>query len=81
MPTARKKWLSINKTKAKKPERAYLCGTQTIGEKSRLSVEVSRAKGSKYNMIIDKIKAALEKDQLSKEEAKALKEELCNKYK
>ena len=81
VPTARKKWLSINKTKAKKPERAYLCGTQTIGEKSRLIVEVSRAKSSKYNMIIDKIKAALEKDQLSKEEAKALKEELCNKYK
>eukprot|EP00435_Cladocopium_sp_Y103_P008176 s3078_g2.t1 len=47
----------------------------------RLIVEVSRAKSSKYNMIIDKIKAALEKDHLSKEEAKALKEELCNKCK
>ena len=80
VPTGAKAWLKINKTMAKKPERAYLCGTKTIGEKSRLIVEVSRAKSSKYSLIIDKIKQALEKDHLSKEEAKALKQELCKKY-
>eukprot|EP00435_Cladocopium_sp_Y103_P007990 s3238_g2.t1 len=81
VPNQGKAWLKINKTRAKKPERAYLCGTKKIGEKNRLIVEVSRSKSSNYNLIIDKIKAALEKDHLSKEEAKALKEELCSKYK
>eukprot|EP00435_Cladocopium_sp_Y103_P069021 s140_g32.t1 len=81
VPNQGKAWLKINKTRAKKHERAYLCGTKKIGEKNRLIVGVSRAKSSKYNLIIDKIKAALEKEHLSKEEAKALKEELCSKYK
>ena len=82
VPQGSKAWLKINKTKAKKKtKRAYLCGTKTIGEKSRLIVEVSRAKSSKYNLIIDQIKKALETDHLSKEEAKALKEEPCNKCK
>ena len=75
-----KAWLKINKA-IKKTERAYLRGTKTIGEKSRLIVEVSRAKSSKYNLTIGKIKQALEKDHLGKEEANALMEELCNKYK
>eukprot|EP00435_Cladocopium_sp_Y103_P053701 s3841_g17.t1 len=70
-------WLKISKTVAKKPERAYLTGTKDMGAKNRLIVEVSKARSKQYLKVIDKIMLALKKENLSKEEAIALRGKLC----
>ena len=70
-------WLKISKTVAKKPERAYLLGTKEMGEKSKLIVEVSKVRSNQYLKVIDKIMEALKKENLSKQEAIALRSKLC----
>lgn len=78
--SGKKPWLKISRTNASKPERAYLCGTKTLGEKSTLIIEVSRRMSSQYCLIIGKIKEALEKDHLDKAGARALRQELCQQF-
>ena len=75
----RRPWLKITKTSAKNPERSYLCGTKGKGGKCKLIVEVSKKRSNRYGLIIGKIKEALEKKHLTKEEAVQMREELCSK--
>ena len=77
----RKEWLKIKKTVTKKQPRAYLTGTTEQDGKLRLIVEVTakRCPGG-YNQIIDEIWTALEKDCLTKEEARKMKEKLCKDW-
>ena len=64
----------------KKKERAYLCGTKAPGEKQKLIVEVTATMSKQYMLIIEKIKEALENDNISKEEALKMRAELCKKF-
>ena len=73
-------WLKISTTVAKKPERAYLLGTKEMGEKSKLIVEVSKVRSKQYLKVIEKIKQALKKENLSKDEAIDLRSKLCLEY-
>ena len=76
----RKPWVKIYRTIAKQPARAYLRG-YTAGERIHLIVEVSATRcPDHYIQIIDEIWEALEKNALTKAEAKELREELCHKY-
>ena len=75
----RKPWKRLRMTCAKKPERAYLQGS-TDGGKLHLIVECSAARCAQYHGVISKIKAALEKDWLTKDEARQLREDLCHKH-
>ena len=47
-PEARAAWAKLKLTKAKKPERAYVRGTLTTGEKSRLIVVITRGISENY---------------------------------
>ena len=77
----RKPWLAITKTNASNPRRAYLQGRTEAGEKMRLITEVSQKRcPDHFEAIIDEIKESLEKDHLTKEEARDLRESLCSKY-
>ena len=76
----RRPWQVLRKTTATKPERCYLTGTQEKGGKLKLIVEVKKSWSNRYPLVIDKIKESLEKDHLTKEEALALREQLCKKY-
>ena len=73
-------WHKIYKTTPKKKERAYLCGTKAPGEKQKLIVEVTATMSKQYMLIIEKIKEALENDNISKEEALKMRAELCKKF-
>lgn len=75
----RKPWVKIHKTMAKNPRRAYLLGSTGL-EKPRLIVEVSEKRCPEFEAVIDDIKAAMQKDHLTKEEALAKREELCAKH-
>ena len=48
--------------------------------KPKLGVEVSQTMSKKYSFVVDKIKDALENENLSKEEAKDLRKTLCAEY-
>ena len=63
--------------KAQNPKRAYLQGTTDGLEKLRLVVEVPERRTPDFEEIIDQIKAALEKDHLTK--AIAMRERLYAK--
>ena len=77
----RKHWVKIRKTCAKNPERAYLCGTTIAGSsKLHLIVEVSATRCPQYSQVIDDIWTALEKEAITKQEAKDLKEKLCSEH-
>ena len=77
----RKHWVKIRKTCAKNPERAYLCGTTIAGSsKLHLIVEVSATRCPQYSQVIDDIWTALEKEAITKQEAKDLKEKLCSQH-
>ena len=75
-----KPWLSIRKTMASKPERCYLTGTKEKGGKLKLVVEVPKTWSNRYPLVIDKIKEAMLAENLSKEEAVALRSKLCKQY-
>ena len=71
----RKPWLKIKKAVAKKNPRAYLTGTTEKGGKLKLIVEVSGARCPDWHgQIIDEIWTSLEKEALTKSEARALRE-------
>ena len=69
--------MKLNKTHAKKPERAYITGTHVAGGKMKLVVEISRARSIKYAEHIDTILCKLNAKNLTKEEAIQLRETLC----
>ena len=73
-------WLNLAKTKAKNPERTYLCGHKRKGAKPRLVVEVSKARSRRHCWIIDKIQDALEQEHVTKKEALALRDKFCAEY-
>lgn len=73
-------WHKINRTLSTKPPRAYLCGCKNEGEKPKHIVEVTEKMSIQYVKIIDIIKAALEKDGITKEDARKMRVELCKKY-
>ena len=73
-------WLKLHKVMAAKPQRAYILGTKSSEVKPKLVVEVSQTMSKKYSFVIDKIKDALQAQNLSKEEAKDLRKKLCEKY-
>ena len=73
-------WLKIFKTTGSKPERSYLTGTHDLKEKKRLIIEVTKTRSRQYSFVIDKIKEALEKEPLTKEEAFTLRDKLCAKH-
>ena len=73
-------WLKLHKVMAAKPQRAYILGTKSSEVKAKLVVEVSQTMSKKYSFVIDKIKDALENENLSKEEALELRKKLCEKY-
>ena len=77
----RKPWLKIKKTVAKKNPRAYLTGTTEKGGKLKLIVEVSGARCPKWHsQMIDEIWTSLEKEALTKSEARDLREKLCKQW-
>jgi len=73
-------WRKIYKTTPKKDPRAYLCGTKAPGEKPKLIVEVIERMSKQYILIIEKIKEALENDNISKEEALQMRKKLCEQF-
>ena len=75
-------WLVLQKTVAKKPERAYhfVLGTKVEGLKPRLIVEVTKTRSQKYSWVSDRIIDSLGKGNLSKPEAIALREKMCKQY-
>ena len=73
-------WLKLHKVMAAKPQRAYILGTKSSEVKPRLVVEVSQTMSKKYSCVIDKIKDALENENLSKEEDLELRKKLCKRY-
>ena len=72
----RRPWKRIVRTVA---TRAYLQGSQDQGKK-KLIVEVAATWSPHYVAIIDEIKEALEKDALTKAEARELRLTLCRRY-
>lgn len=77
--SSRTLWLKLYKTVTKKePFRAYICGTTEQDPQKRLIVEVTQKQSPDYLAIIDKIMDNLDKKSISKDEALAMKQQLCN---
>ena len=75
------RWLKIYRTNANKPQpRSYLCGAKDKSGAKPLIVEVTQSMSTQYHKIISIIKEKLEQEGISKEEALALRDVLCQKY-
>lgn len=77
---AGKPWIKLFKTIAKDPARSYITGRQTLQGKNKLIVEVSQKRSSCYLNITDIILKKLREENLSKEQAVALREKLCAEH-
>ena len=76
----RKPWVKLRQTDAKKDNpRSYICG-MVEGGKMHLIVEISAKMSPHYKALIGKIREALEKDNLSKEEALSMRAKLLKQY-
>jgi hypothetical protein len=73
-------WVKLQKVSGSKPERCYVLGTKVAGEIPRLIVEVTKKMTKKYSWVLDRIIESLEKENLSKEQAKELRTKLCQRY-
>ena len=71
------KWVKLRKTTGTNPERCYITGSTEIGGKLKLIVEVSHKRTPHYRAIADTLMARIEEQQLCKEQALELREELC----
>ena len=71
------KWVKLRKTTGTNPERCYITGSTEIGGRLKLIVEVSHKRTPHYKAIADTLMARIEEQQLSKEQALELREELC----
>ena len=78
-PGKRQRWESISQTHGSKPERAYIQGNVNGGAK-HLIVQVTAAQSPHYLAIIGKIREALEKDSLTKEETLEMRAGLLARY-
>ena len=78
-PGKRQRWESLNQTHGSKPERAYIQGHVKGGAK-HLIVQVTATQSPHYLAIIGKIRTALEKDSLTKEEALKMRADLLARY-
>ena len=59
--------------------KGVLTGTKSKkSKKPKLIVEVTKARSANYMNIIETIRLALQKDQITKEQAKAMREKLCS---
>ena len=72
-------WVKLRVTRATNPERTYIVGTRdaTPGAKLQLIVEVSKKRSTKHLSIINEIYKELESKSITKEEAIAMRERLC----
>ena len=73
-------WFKLSKTKASKPERSYILGSKSKGEKMKLIVEVPLTWSTQYELVVDKLLQALREDNLTKDQARELRSELCKQY-
>ena len=71
------KWVKLRKTTGTNPERCYITGSTEIGGKLKPIVEVSHKRTPHYKAIADTLMARIEEQQLSKEQALELRDELC----
>ena len=79
-PKERGPWVDLKQTDANKPQpRSYLQG-RVEGGKLHLIVAVTQNMSIHHLAIIGKIRCALEKDNLTKAEALAMRKELLEKY-
>ena len=79
-PKEREPWVDLKQTDANKPQpRSYLQG-RVEGGKLHLIVEVAQNMPTHYLAIIGKIRCALEKGNLTKAEALAMRKDLLEKY-
>jgi hypothetical protein len=76
----RQPWAKISKTTPRNPARCYLTGCHHKDEKKFLIVEVSHKWSLQYSFVVDRIKEALEKDHLTKEEALQMRVDLCAQF-
>ena len=72
-----KKWHQLKVTYAKKPERAYITAKAAPKEKFRLLVEVSKKRTIQYQRVVETIHKEAEKNGLSKQQCRELRERLC----
>ena len=78
-PEARAAWAKLKLTKAKKPERAYIQGNLTKGDKlRRLIAEITRRMSENYLAHIETIYNKLEAESLTKAEGLEEREKLCS---
>ena len=75
--SAKLPWKKLRIVFARKPQRGYITGTQEIGGKCKLIVEVSSFRSAQYKRVINTIYERLRDDNLSKAEALQLRSELC----
>lgn len=76
----RKPWVKLRQVDAKKENpRSYICG-MVEGGKMHLIVEISAKMSPHYKALIGKIREALEKDNLTKEEALPMRARLLKQY-
>lgn len=73
-------WFKLTKTNASKPERSYILGSKSKGEKMKLIVEVPLRWSTQYSLVVDKLMQALREDNLTKDQARELRSELCKQY-
>ena len=73
-------WFKLTKTNASKPERSYILGSKSKGEKMKLIVEVPLRWLTQYALVVDKLMQALREDNLTKDQARHLRSELCEQY-
>ena len=74
-----KYWTKLYKTvTSKAPLRAYIQGVTKDDKKRRFIVEVTEKQSPNYLMIVDEIMKRLKENDISKEEAYVLKEELIS---
>ena len=73
-------WFKLAKTNASKPERSYILGSKSKGEKMKLIVEVPLRWSTQYLLVVDKLTQALREDNLTKDQARELRSELRKQY-
>jgi len=77
---SRKPWLQLKTTVAKKPARAYICGSHDQKDKVKLIVEITEKRSSKYMQIMEHILDALKNQHITKNEALEMRTKLCLQF-
>ena len=77
-PGKRQSWVHLSQTDASNPPRSYIQGNVTGGKKHMI-VQVTAHQSQNYKGIVGKLREALEKDSLTKEEAVKMRDELLEK--